>query len=319
MRKIVVTDSTFPTLEYEQAVALRHQGQFYAHQCRTNAEVTEAVKGAAAVFVQFAPLQEEAIDGLAPGATIVRYGVGFDNVNVAVALARGHRVCYVPDYCTDEVADHTVALLLAGLRKIPQLDASVRQGQWKVVAISAPLKPFDLSTIGFVGLGRIGRAVLHRIRNFGFDVVVSDPMMTNEQAVALNVRRVPTDELLTSSDAVLLHVPSTSQTRGMINRQSISTMRDGALIVNCSRGDLIDENDLAAALTAGKVRAALDVFGHEPLVETSPLRSAPNLILTPHAAWYSDRAIGRLQELASDEVDRGLSGKPARCPVPFTA
>ncbi len=256
---------------------------------------------------------------MAPQATIVRYGVGYDNVDVGYALTAGHRVCYVPDYCTDEVADHTAALMLAGLRKLPQLDASVRAGDWKAVAVSRPLKPFDLTTVGFIGLGRIGRAVLHRIRNFGFDLAVSDPGMTEAQVAELGARKVSTEEILEGADVVSLHVPSTPQTRKMINASSLATMQPGALIVNCSRGDLIDEVALAEALVKGRVRAALDVFSEEPMPSGNPLRTTPNLILTPHAAWYSDRAIDRLQQLASDEIDRGLSGKPARCPVPFSA
>ena len=316
MSKVVVTDSTFPALDRERAVAAKYGLTLSTFQCKSSQEVAEAVKGAKAVFVQFAPLHMESIVGLAPQATIVRYGVGYDNVDFGSALAAGHRVCYVPDYCTDEVADHTAALILAGLRKLPQLDASIRVYDWKAVAVSRPLKPFDSTTVGFIGLGRIGRALLHRIRNFGFDLAVSDPSMTEVQAAELGVRKVSTEEIIESADVVTLHVPATPQTRGMINASSLATMQPGALIVNCSRGDLIDETALAEALFKGRVRAALDVFHEEPLPISSPLRTAPNLILTPHAAWYSDRAMDRLQQLACDEVDRGLSGRPARCPVP---
>lgn len=319
MSKVVVTDSTFPTLDRERSVAAKHGLKLDAQQCKSSEEVAKAVKGATAVLVQFAPLRADAIRGLAPRATIVRYGVGYDNVDVGCALAAGHRVCYVPDYCTDEVADHSAALILAGLRKLAQLDASVRAGDWKAVAVSRPIKPFDLTTVGFIGLGRIGRALLHRIQNFGFDFAVSDPSLTEVQAAELGVRKLSTEEILASADVVSLHVPSTSETRGMINASTLATMQPGALIVNCSRGDLIDESALAEALSKGRVRAALDVFREEPLPSGNPLRTAPNLILTPHAAWYSDRAIDRLQQLACDEVDRGISGMPARCPVPMIA
>jgi D-3-phosphoglycerate dehydrogenase len=319
MARLVVTDSTFPQLLHEQAVASKHGLVFESHQCKNTEQVILATRGAEAVLVQFAPFGADVIRGLAPGATIVRYGVGYDNVDVRFAVAQGHRVCYVPDYCIEEVADHTCALVLAGLRKLSQLDASVRAGDWKAVAVCRPLKPFDVTTVGFVGMGRIGRAVMARLKAFGFQFLVADPMLGDDDAQAMGVRRLALDDLLAEADVVSLHVPSTSTTRGMINAASLAKMRAGALIVNCSRGDLIDETALASVLQSGHLGAALDVFREEPLPLASPLRDSPNLILTPHAAWYSERAIDRLQQLACDEIDRGMSGQPPRCPVPIAA
>jgi D-3-phosphoglycerate dehydrogenase len=316
MKRIVVTDSTFKALSHEQAVADRHGAILAAFQCRTAEDVIAAVEGADAVFVQFAAVTEAALARLAPGAPIVRYGVGFDNIDLPAARRLGHPVAYVPDYCVDEVADHTVAMLLSLYRKLPTLDASVRSGSWTAVAVSRPLKPASDTVVGFLGLGRVGRAVLARLRPFGFQVLVADPMLDAEAATGLGVGRTDFDDMLPRADIVLLHAPLTKATHKIVNAASLARIKPGAVIVNCSRGALIDEAAIARSLIEGHLAgAALDVFAIEPLPAESPLRTAPNLLLTPHAAWYSDAAMDTLQSLAADEIDRALSGRPPRCPV----
>lgn len=315
--RVVVTDYNFPQLEFEQKAADAVGASFASHQCADADAVAAAVDGASAVFVQFAPLNASAIDRLAEPAVIVRYGVGFDNIDVAAAKARGVRVCYVPDYCVDEVSDHTSALLLTLLRRLPALDRSVRDGQWAPVAVARPLPPFDQTTVGFLGLGRIGQSVLDRLRRFGFRFAITDPRVDAGRAAQLGAQAVPLPDLWSSSDALLLHAPSTPETRHIVNAHSLAAMKPGVILVNCARGDLIDEAALAEALSNGKIGAAgLDVFEAEPLPASSPLRSAPNVLLSPHAAWYSERAIGRLQQLAADEVSRFFNGEQPRCPVP---
>ncbi|MEM7446576.1 MAG: C-terminal binding protein, partial [Pseudomonadota bacterium] len=244
-------------------------------------------------------------------------GVGFDNIDVAAAKARRVRVCYVPDYCVDEVADHTSAMLLALLRKLPVLDGSVRAGDWAPVGVARPLQPFDQMTVGFLGLGRIGQTVLKRLQPFGFRFVITDPRVDGQRANSLGASAVSLSDLWAGSDALLLHAPSTPETRHIVNSTSIEAMKPGTVLVNCARGDLIDEEAVANALASGQIAAAgLDVFETEPLPDGSPLRKAPNVLLSPHAAWYSERAIGRLQQLAADEVTRFFNGDEARCPVP---
>lgn len=314
--KIVVTDSTFPSLAHEQALADRHGASLATFQCRTAEEVVAAVDGAHAAFVQFAPITEAALSRLAPGAPIVRYGIGFDNIDLPAARKLGHPVAYVPDYCVDEVADHTVAMLLSLYRKLPALDSSVRRGAWAAVSVSQPLRPASDTVIGFLGLGRVGRAVLARLRPFGFQVMVADPMLDAETAATLGVSLAGFDDMLPGVDALLLHAPLTDATRSIIGDAALSRIRPGAVIVNCSRGALVDEAAIARSLLEGRLAgAALDVFEAEPLPAESPLRTAPNLLLTPHSAWYSDAAMDRLQSLAADEIDRALSGRPLRCPV----
>ncbi len=315
--RVVVTDYTFPDLAQEKAAATAAGAEFKAFQCKTAADVAAAVDGADVAVVQFAPFGAEAARAVRPGATVIRYGVGYNNIDLPSARAAGLRVGYVPDYCTDEVADHTAAAALSLLRKLPQLDASVRRGDWAAVKVAKPMKPFSQTVFGFFGLGQIGRAVLARLRGFGFRFIASDPGLSQEEAKRLGVTLVDGDRLLREADVVSLHAPATSATTGFFDAARLATMQPHALIVNAARGQLIVEEDLAAALASGTIAgAALDVFQVEPLAADHVLRHAPNLLLTPHAAWYSEAAIHRLQQLVAEDIARALRGEGPRKPVP---
>lgn len=314
MKRVVVTDATFPTVEKEEAAARAAGATFERHACRTAEEVAAAVRGADVAVVQFAPLTRDAIAGMAPGATAIRYGVGYNNLDVAALNDHGVKAAYVPDYCTAEVADHTAASILALLRKLPALDASVRRGEWAAVAVSKPLKSFGETVVGFLGFGRIAQEVASRLAPFGFRFLAHDPYFKGDFP-GLTLCDLPT--LLAGCDALTLHAPATPETTRIINAATLAQMRPTAILVNTARGDLIDEAALAAALAAGTLAgAALDVFQTEPLPDDSPLRQAPNLLLGPHAAWYSDVAVERLQSLVADEITRALTGQGVRKPVP---
>ena len=315
--KVVVTDYTFPALTQEEAAARAAGAEFAAFQCKTPEAVAEAVAGADVAVVQFAGFGPAAVAAVNPGATVIRYGVGYDNIDVVAARAAGLKVGYVPDYCADEVADHTAAVALSLLRKLPQLDASVRRGEWAAVKVCKPMKAFSDTVFGFFGLGQIGQAVLARLKGFGFQFIAADPGLDAGAATALGVTLVDIDTLLRRADLISLHAPATAQTTGFFNAARLAQMQSHAMIVNSAPGQLIVEADLAAALAAGVIAAAaLDVFGTEPLAAASPLRGAPNLLLTPHAAWYSDAAIGRLQGLVAIDIARALTGLDPRKPVP---
>ncbi len=310
MSRVVVTDYTFPDLAQERAAA---GAGFAAHQCRSAEEVAAAVAGAQVAVVQFAPFGPEAAAAMKPGGTVIRYGVGYNNIDLAACAAHGLRVGYVPDYCADEVADHTAAAALTLLRKLMPMDASVRRGEWAAVKLAKPMKPFAQTRYGFFGLGQIGRAVLTRLRGFGFQFLAHDPGV----AALEGVEMVSAEELLARADIISLHAPATPVTTGYFNAARLATMQSHAMIVNSARGQLIVEADLAEALKSGVIAgAALDVFHVEPLPADNPLRDAPNLILTPHAAWYSEAAIHRLQELVAEDIARALRGDGPRKPVP---
>jgi D-3-phosphoglycerate dehydrogenase len=320
MPRIVVTDATFPSLEHERAIATRHGAKLEEANCKFEADVIAAASGTHVLLVQFAKITRQAIEKLAPNAAIVRYGIGLDNIDLSAARGRGIRVAYVPDYATGEVADHTVTLILTALRKIIPLDRSVREGAWDAVGIARPIRSFSESTIGFIGFGRIGREVYARLKPFGFKAIVADPYTDAATLSAAGACAVDLNALFSNADVITLHAPLTDATRHFVNAQRLARMKATSFVVNTARGGLIDSAALEEALAEKRIAgAALDVFEEEPLPANSGLRRFPNVILTPHAAWYSSRAVEQLQALAADEVDRHLSGRPARCPAPMPA
>jgi D-3-phosphoglycerate dehydrogenase / 2-oxoglutarate reductase len=318
MPRVVVTDATFPNLDHERAVVSKYGATLEEARCTSESEVVAAAAGTDVLLVQFAPVNRQAIEQLAPGAAIVRYGIGLDNIDLRAAQARGVRVAYVPDYATGEVADHTATLILTVLRKIVALDRSVRDGAWDAVGTAQPITSFSETLVGFVGFGRIGQEVYSRLKPFQFKAVVSDPFADPASLARSGARPVDLEELFATADVITLHAPLTESTRHIVNAQSLRRMKRSAIVVNTARGALVDAEALEEALNARQIAgAALDVFEREPLPAASGLRRCPNLILTPHAAWYSTRAAQQLQALAADEVDRCLSGRPARCLAPM--
>lgn len=314
--KITVTDATFPALAQERAVAQEFGAEFVEAKCASADDVTAAADGTDILIVQFAQVTAEAIAKLAPGSLIVRYGIGLDNIDLAAAQARGVKVAYVPDYATGEVADHTVSLILATLRCLLPLDRSVRDGKWDAVGVAGALQSFADTTVGFIGFGRIGQGVLARLKPFGFQSIVADPYADPAALAELGAEAVELDTLFARADVITLHCPLTPETRHVVNAERLADKPGRAALVNTARGGLVDPDALAGALESGLLRgAALDVFEAEPLPLDSPLRTCPNLILTPHAAWYSTSAIERLQALAADEVKRHLMGAPMRRPA----
>lgn len=313
---VIVTDHAFGSLAHEEAVARAHGRRLVAHQCSTADQVADAVRGADVVFVNLAAVTREAIGRMQPGAVLIRYGIGVDNVDIDAAEDHGVRVCNVPDYGADTVADHAVACLLSLLRRTAQYTETVRSRGWLAAAELGPIRGFRETTVGLLGLGRIGRSVAVRLRAFGFEILGSDPFANRSWADNAGVELVEPDALLERSHALSLHAPLTDANRKLIDARAIDLMPEGAVVVNTSRGGLVDEQALARALAAGRLGgAALDVFDPEPLDLQSPLRELPNVILTPHAAFYSESSLDALQRLASEEADRALSGSPLRCEV----
>lgn len=246
---------------------------------------------------------------------VVRAGVGFNNIDVESATRHGVQVCNVPDYGTEEVADHAIMLLLALARKLVPSHQAIRDGAWDYrLAIGAPR--LRGKTLGLVGCGRIGAATALRARAFGLEVVIYDPYIPNGLEKALGVRRVhDLGELLEQSDFVSLHCYLNEETHHLIDRNAIARMRPGALLVNTARGPVVEEGALLEALDSGKIAAAgLDVVEVEPLADER-VRRHPNILLTPHTAFYSVEGYVELRTKTAQEVRRVLLGQPPRNPV----
>jgi D-3-phosphoglycerate dehydrogenase len=314
--RVVVTDHAFSDVEQERAMAAAAGAEFACHQATSEEEAVEAVRGADVALVNFAPVTEKVLSAMSPGATVIRYGIGYDNVDVEAARLVGVAVANIPDYGSDTVADHAASMILTLLRRLPHYDRSIRADGWCPPASVGPLPSFHAATVGLVGVGRIAQLLAARLAGFGFKLVGYDPLLPPEAAQAAGVRLMSLDEVASQAHALTLHVPATPETHHLVDAALISRMRDGAVLVNTSRGPLVNEHDLAAALTEGKLAgAALDVFDPEPLAADSPLRACPTALFTPHAAFYSTESLQNLQRLASEEAARALRGEPLRCPV----
>lgn len=259
----------------------------------------------------------EVLSRLPSCKAIIRCGVGYDNVDLAAAAARGIQVGYVPDYCVEEVSDHALALALSLLRQLGTADALARTGKWGLVGLGR-MAPFRSLVFGVVGLGRIGRALARKARGVGFTVIGHDPAAMPSDSRRWGVAELlPLDELVQRADVVSLHAALTAETYHLIDAQRLELMKTGAVLVNTARGGLVNEQALVDALCAGRLRGAgLDVLEAEPPRPESPLFQTPNLLITPHMAWYSEAAQNRVRELAAAEAGRVLNGRPMRHPVP---
>jgi D-3-phosphoglycerate dehydrogenase len=311
MSKVAVTDATFAPLDVESAILAPLGFELVAGQCRTPAELIELVADADYVITQFAPVRAEVIAAMRRAKVIVRYGIGVDNVDLGAARARGIPVCNVPDYCIDEVADHTLAFLLAATRQVLPNCLGVRGGGWRLAVPLGAMQTLRDLTVGIVGLGRIGRAVARRAVAFGCRLLGHDPVLTPAEVERLGCTPATLDEVLAGSDVLTLHCPSTPQTRRMLNAQTLARMKDEAILINVARGDLVDPAALVEALQRGKLAgAALDVFDPEPIPPESPLLTMENVIVSAHIASTSVKAVRALREGVARTVACAVRGEP---------
>ncbi|WP_076349216.1 MULTISPECIES: C-terminal binding protein [Alicyclobacillus] len=260
------------------------------------------------------PLPAEIITRLQKCKGIVRAAVGFDNIDIVYAANRGIAVCNVPDYGTEEVADHTFALLLASVRRIKALDEHVRNGGWDWRTIGRVPRLRD-TNLGIVGMGRIGTAVARRAQAFGMNVGFYDPYISDGMDKALCVRRFENlEELLINSQIISLHVPLSDETKHMIGRHEFKLMKN-AILINTARGNLIDHTALIEALESDALSfVALDVLSDEPEIPFE-LRESDKVLLTPHVAFYSDAVMPELRRKAAQAALRFLLDQPQRCIV----
>jgi D-3-phosphoglycerate dehydrogenase len=256
-------------------------------------------------------------EAIAAGSSLTvigRAGVGVDNIDIAAATAAGITVVNAPTGNTTAAAEHTLALLFALARHIPAADASMHSGEWERVAFMG--RELVGKTLGVIGLGKIGMAVADRARALGMEIIGCDPFVTDEAAALHGIRALPLAELLAVADAVTVHVPKTRDTTNLISTAELASMKSDAFLINVARGGVIDETALAAALAEGEIAAAaVDVYSNEPPAEDNPLRTAPNVILTPHLGASTTEAQARVAVEAAEQVRDVLAGKPARYAV----
>jgi D-3-phosphoglycerate dehydrogenase / 2-oxoglutarate reductase len=311
--RVAVADSVFPNLETARGVLAPIDADLFLVE--RQAALGDVARDADAILVTYAKIDGETIRRLTRCRIISRFGIGVDNVDIAAATAASIVVTKVPDYCIDEVSEHTMALLLALARKVPFSNARVHGGEWSMPSV-VPIHRLRGTTLGLVGFGRIPQLVAPKAQAFGITVIAADPFVSPGLMQHAKVECVTFDDLIVRSDFVSIHAPLTADTRHLFNADVFARMKPGAYLVNTSRGPLVDEAALVAALTAGTIAgAALDVIEQEPLPPGSALVGCKNLILTPHTAFYSEESLVDLQRKAAEEVVRVLSGKQPLNPV----
>lgn len=276
----------------------------------TEAELVEECAGADIVVTFKTPLTERVVDSLEGTRLIVRNGVGYDNVDVAAASERGILVSNVPGNCNDEMASHALALLLAAAHELLGYDRQLREETgWDH---RRPVNQLFGETCGIVGLGRIGRAVVPKVRGLGMDVIAYDPYVDDDIFERLGVERVSFDGLLERARAVTVHAPLTAETAGLFSTPEFERMGEHAVLVNTARGPIVDEEALVQAVDAGEIwGAGLDVFEREPLTE-SPALDSDRIVCSPHRAGIAPAAERRAIEIAREELLRALRGETLR-------
>ncbi|MBM4001311.1 MAG: C-terminal binding protein [Planctomycetes bacterium] len=308
MATVAVTDHTFTPLDIERAI-LEPLGAEVTDGAGYPDDLLSVVRDADVVLTQFARIDAKVVDAMGKARAIVRYGIGVDNVDLDAARSRGIPVCNVPDYCIDEVADHTLAFILAVTRQVVPNAIGIRDGRWGLATPLDQMRALRDQTVGIVGFGRIGREVSMRLAPFKCERLVFDAFVPPDAVRSAGCEPVSLDALLARSDIVTLHCPSTVESRKLLNERTIAGMKRGAVVVNLARGDLIDTPALLAALRSGWLgAAAIDVCDPEPIPKDSPLRSLPNVVAASHIASASPRAVRALRESVARIAAAALRG-----------
>ena len=312
---IAVTDSVFANLEPTEKVLASLDATVQLAKEPTPEAILEIAREADGLMVTYAKISTDIIQGMERCRVIGRYGIGVDNIDLDAATAAGIQVCYVPDYCLDEVSDHAMTLLVSLARKIVYSNTLVQAGRWEAKAI-APVFRLRGRTLGLVGLGQIPQTMVPKGKAFGLNVIAYDPFVPVDVADSLAVELVDFNTLLERSDYVSIHAPLTPETEKLFNKDAFQRMKPDALLINTARGPLVDDQALAEALDAGQLGgAALDVLPVEPIPTDSPLLNRDNVILTPHTAFYSVDALVDLQTKAAKDVVSVINGQAPLYPV----
>jgi D-3-phosphoglycerate dehydrogenase len=318
---VVIADYDYGDVAIERAIIERAGFELVAAQCKTEDEVIEVANRAAAVVAQYVTISAHVIAELPDCRVIARYGTGVDIVDVDAATRHNVLVTNVPNnWCENEVADHAMALLLAVARKVNVYDAATRAGTWQWQS-GAPIHRLRGSVLGLLSFGAIARAIAARADGFGMRIAAHDPFVSAAEITAAGATAVSFDELVTESDCLVIQAPLTPQTHHLFDESQLRRMKPTAILVNTARGPIVEDRALHRALSEGWIAGAgLDDLEEEPAKvrdwrPDNPLFSLDNVVITPHAAYYSEEAIKFVRQFAAEEVVRVLTGQPPLSPV----
>jgi D-3-phosphoglycerate dehydrogenase len=316
--KIVVTDFIESDLDWEAGELKRRGVEFSFHQLNfaPAAEVGAATRDADVVIANFTRITSGIIDAWGRCKLVIRHGTGFDNFDLEALSRAGIPLCYIPDYCIEEVAEHAIALIFACGRRFAQghgvFGASAGKPRWDFRGI-VPVYRMTGRTVGIVGCGRIGSCVYRKLSSFGFRFLICDPYLTTERKQELGIEVIDIERVFRESDFITLHTPLNEETRHMVNAGLLALMKPSACLINTSRGPVVENRALAAALKCRSIAGAgIDVFDADPPEPDCVLFGLPDVMLTPHTAWYSEDSAWNIRRLIILEIDRFLSGLPPR-------
>ncbi|MDP7262117.1 MAG: C-terminal binding protein, partial [Dehalococcoidia bacterium] len=307
--KALITDYVWPSTDPEREVLEAAGIELVIAPDSSESTLTELARDVDAIMFCFAQVTDKVLESATNCKIAARYGIGVDNVDIAKATELGIVVTNVPDYCMDEVTDHALGMILALNRRLVPHTSTVVGGGWNDVVLNQPMHRTRGATLGIVGFGRIGRSLAAKAVGFGMNILTYDPLLDAGSDVDA-ASAVTLDELLKQSDFVSLHAPLIPATENMISTSELARMKSGSIIVNCSRGGLIDEDALAASLASGHIAGAgLDVVEPTPPEPSSVLLKQDNVIITPHTAFFSQASTLELERRTAQEAIRVLNGE----------
>jgi len=315
--KITITDCDQGFVDPEREIIEKAGFELSVHQVLEPSEVIKIVKDSDAVICQYAKINRSVLESMERCKVVGRYGVGLDNIDVEAATEFGIKVVHVPYFCFQDVANHTMGLILALARNITGINKIIREkSKQSQVDYGEMLKHMDhverpnKQTIGIIGLGKIGKQVAKRARVFGYSILACDPYLPSEIISAYEAKKVSLKELLKNSDFVTIHCPLNEETEGMIGEKELNLMKKNAILINTARGKIVDEKALKKALKTKKIRgAALDVLSQEPIPRNHEFLKMDNVILTPHNAFFSKTSLIELKSKAAQYTVNALRGK----------
>ena len=312
--RVVLTDYMYETIQPFYDVYNQYEDiEFVPLQLTEKRDILRETEFADAVMVHFDQIDKDVISNLKNCRIIARSAVGYDNIDLDAASSANIPVTNVPDYCVEEVSNHTLMMILNSAKKFNQLEANVKKGLWGDFAIAKPIHAVRGQTLGLLGCGRIARCLAVKAQVFGIKVIAYDPYIKPEAVKDFGVTLVSREELLAQSDFISMHLLLNEDTRKSINADFFKKMKNSAIFVNTARGGLVDEDALIEALRTGEIAgAALDVLTEEGIDKDAPLQKFDNVIITPHAAWYSEQAFYTLLTSAAQEIVRALHGEPVK-------
>jgi D-3-phosphoglycerate dehydrogenase len=312
---VAITDDVNRNYDVEKEILQKIDAELHVSECKTVSDVIEACRDADGIMTEYAPITAEVVAHLKRCKIISRYGVGYDNVDVDACTRRGIYVANVPDYCAEEVSDHALALMMTCLRQIVYRDRLVRSGGWNITG--DPIRRIAGMVFSFLGFGTIARCLLRKIKGLEFSrILVYDPYVEAGVIRSLGAEQVDLETALKQADCISIHMPLNDDTHGLIGAEAFALMKSSAVLINTSRGSIINEESLVKAIQDKVIGCVgLDVYEYEPLAVDHPLKALDNCVLTDHIGWYSEEAKIDLKRKVAENIRDVLEGKPPKYAV----